>query len=257
MEDKLGVRLFRRTSKGVIITKEGEVLFGYVSEVFGLINRAEQAVSDLKNFEKGQVVLGGSDSTFKHFLLPYIQTFQHSYPDIKIKIQLGSTPQILDKLVNGHIDIGIVHLPIDQSRLHVTDFRSIESIFVAGGKYRYLADKKLTVKELINHPIISFSESSSSRQFLNQVLQEKNLSVTPDIEVGSVELLIEFAKNGMGIAFATKELISKELMKGELHEIAVDFPIKNRKIGIATRKEVPLSIAANQFYEQLIINSLK
>ncbi|WP_226530227.1 LysR family transcriptional regulator [Metabacillus niabensis] len=251
LEERLEIELFVRTSRGVLLTNEGEILFGYISPAFGLIDNAERKLSELKNLKSGQVTIGGSDSTCKHFLLPHIQTFQDIYPEIQIKLQHGSTPQIVDKLKNGHIDIGIIHLPIDQNQIKLTEFLNISSTFIVGKKYKDLAEKTLSLEEILNYPIISFSEKSSSRTFLNQLFQEQGLKVTPDIEVGSVELLIECAKIGMGIAFVTKELVFKELSEGELIEVRFEEKLENRKIGLITKKEIPLSVAANKFFEHL------
>ncbi|RFB13624.1 LysR family transcriptional regulator [Bacillus sp. HNG] len=255
LEERLGIQLFVRTSKGVTMTHEGETLFGYISPAFGLINNAERKISELKSLKCGHVTIGGSDSTCKHFLLPHIQTFQDMFPEIQIKLQHGSTPQILDKLTNGLVDIGIIHLPIDQSPVKLTEFLSISSTFIVGKKFKNLANKHLSLEELLNYPIISFSETSSSRRFLNQLFQKQGLNVKPDIEVGSVELLIECAKIGMGIAFVTKELVLKDLSEGELFEVCLNEKIENRKIGLITRNEIPLSVAANKFYKHLVETS--
>ncbi|TQR21718.1 LysR family transcriptional regulator [Psychrobacillus vulpis] len=252
LEEKLGVQLFIRTSKGVAITNEGETLFEYIHKVFGLIDTAEQKISELKNLESGHVTIGGSDSTCKHYLLPYIQTFQNEFPNIQIRLQHGSTPQILDKLNNGRIDLGIVHLPINDSQIQLTEFLSISSTFVVGEKYKELANKNISLEEMLNYPIISFSETSSSRSFLNQLFLKQGLSLNPEIEVGSVELLIECAKIGMGIAFVTKELVSKELSKGELFEVYLNEKIEKRNIGLVTRKNISLSVAADKFYKHLL-----
>lgn len=254
LETNLDIQLFHRTSKGVTITDEGKILFDYVHQAFGLIDNAEREISELKGLESGHVTIGGSDSTCKHYLLPYIQTFQKSFPNIQIKLQHGSTPQILDKLTNRSIDIGVVHLPINQSQIQMTEFLSINSTFVVGEKYKNIADKTLSLEAMLDYPIISFSETSSSRKFLDQLFQKQGLSVKPDIEVGSVELLIECAKIGMGIGFVTKELISKELDDGELYEVHLDEHLEKRKVGIITGIDIPLSVAANQFFNHLTGN---
>ncbi|MFC4323068.1 LysR family transcriptional regulator [Litchfieldia salsa] len=252
LEEGLGVQLFVRTSKGVTMTNEGETLFGYISPAFGLINNAERKISELKNFKSGQVTIGGSDSTCKHFLLPHIQTFQDLFPEIRIKLQHGSTPQILEKLSTGLIDIGVIHLPIDHDQIKITEFLTINSTFIVGEKYKDLAESILTLEDLLNYPIISFSETSSSRRFLKRLFQKQGLNVKPDIEVGSVELLIECAKIGMGIGFVTKELVSKELSEGELFEVRLNVKIEKRKIGLITKKEIPLSLAATKFFTHLV-----
>lgn len=254
LEEGLGVQLFIRTSKGVQITHEGKTLFDYIQPAFGLIDNAERKIAELKTLDNGHVTIGGSDSTCKHYLLPYVQTFQDNFPKLQIKLQHGSTPQIVDKLTSGMIDIGIIHMPINQSQLHLTEFLSINSTFIVGKKYKDLANKTLSLEELLNYPIITFSETSSSRRFLDQLFQKKGLIMKPDIEVGSVELLIECAKIGMGIAFVTKELVAKELAEGELIEVQLNEKLEQRKIGLITRKDIPLSIAADKFFKHLTNN---
>lgn len=255
LEEQLAIKLFLRTSKGVSLTNEGAVLFDYIHQVFELIDNAERRISEMKSLETGQVTIGGSDSTCKHYLLPYIQTFQEIFPKIKIKLQHGSTPQILDKLKNGTIDIGIVHSPVNQNQIQLTEFLDINSTFIVGEKYKYLAEKTLNLTEMLHYPVISFSESSSSRKFLNQLFQKQGLNVKPDIEVGSVELLIECAKIGLGIGFVTRELVSRELNSGELHEVRINQNLEKRKIVLVTRKGLSLSVAADQFFKHLTHNT--
>src|SRR5699024_3057517 len=105
--------------------------------------------------------------------------------------------------------------------------------------------------QLADHPLISFSETSSSRRFLNRLFQKQGMNVKPDIEVGSVELMIECAKIGMGFAFVTKELILEELENGELFEVHLNENIDERKIGVITKADIPLSLAADKFYKHL------
>ena len=251
LEERLGVQLFLRTSKGVKVTYEGRILFDYIQQAIGLIENGERKISELKTLENGQVTIGGSDSTCKHYLLPYVQTFQDIFPNIQIKLQHGSTPQIIEKLTSGIIDIGIIHMPINQSEIQLTEFLNINSTFIAGKKHKDLANKTLSLEEVLNYPIITFSETSSTRRFLNQLFQKHGLIVKPDIEVGSVELLIECAKIGMGIAFVTKELVAKELTEGELIEVQLHEKLEKRKIGLVTKKDIPLSIAADEFFKHL------
>jgi DNA-binding transcriptional LysR family regulator len=251
LEETLEVELFLRTSRGVRLTNEGEHLFEYISPALELIDIAERNIVDRKNLKRGHVTIGGSDSTCKHYLLPHIQTFQNLFPEIEIKLQHGSTPQIKNKLTNGLIDIGVVHLPIDQEDVNLTEFLTINSTFIVGTKYRNLANKTISLKEMLKYPLISFSETSSSRKFLNRLFHEQGLNVKPEIEVGSVELLIECAKIGMGIAFVTKELILEELSEGNLFEVHLDKEIETREIGLITKKEISLSCAANKFLNHL------
>lgn len=251
LENQMGVVLFQRTSKGVILSKEGEVLFKHTKKIFELVNNAEQIIHSMKNLKSGTLSIGGSDSTFKHYLMPYIQSFQTLYPDVHIKIRHGSTPDIIENLFNHSIDIGFVHLPVPKDELQIHSFLDIESTFVVGKKYKYLSNQVLNLEEIQSYPIISFSERSSARRFLDQLFKKAYLEIQPDIEVGSVELLIEAAKMNMGISFITKELVQDALDAGELFEVNVNVPIEKRKIGIALNKNNPMSIVMEQFLKHI------
>jgi DNA-binding transcriptional LysR family regulator len=256
LEIQLDIVLFKRTSKGVITTKEGDILFEHIQHVFERVNHAERTMSAMKNLNSGTLSIGGSDSTFKHYLLPYIQSFQQLHSDIKIKIRHGSSPEIIDKLTQGIIDIGFVHLPIQNDKVQINHFINIESTFVVGEKYKHLSQCLSSLKDIQQYPLLSFSESSSSRKFLNQLFQKENIEITPDVEVGSVELLIESAKMNMGVAFINKELVQKQLEKEELFEVNIDTPIAPREIGLALNKDIPNSIVMDKFLQHISHTSI-
>ncbi|MEI5908856.1 LysR family transcriptional regulator [Bacillus spongiae] len=252
LEEALQLQLFIRTPKGVSMTNEGKALFHFIEQAFSLIDSGERKVTEMRELQAGSVTIGGSDSICKHVLLPSIQSFQHLYPDIRIKLQHGSTPTIIEKLTSGIIDFGFIHLPIHDQQIEVTEILSSRNIFVVGEKYKALSEEVAILKDLLQYPIISFSETSSSRRFLNDLFQKQGFIVKPDIEVGSVDLIIECAKIGMGIAFVAKEYVTQELDKQTLFEVKLEEKIVNRKIGLVKMKELPLSVAASAFYQHLL-----
>ncbi len=122
LEEKLALKLFIRTSKGVELTQEGGVLFSHLKQAFASINTAEEKLGEVKRRESGDVSLGASDSLCKHYLFPAIRSYQQLFPGIKIKLRHGSTPEILEHLNNGRIDLGLVHLPVPETDYEVIDF---------------------------------------------------------------------------------------------------------------------------------------
>lgn len=241
LEETMEVQLFARHAKGVELTREGETIFPYIQQALGCIDTAEQQLQELKQLEGGHVTIGGSDSTFKYFVLPSIQRFQVRYPNIHIRLQHGSTPQIIEKLDNGSIDFGFVHLPVQARHVETQPFLSISSLFVVGEQNRELAGRPLLLEEVLDYPLITFSRTSSSTQFLHRLFERQGVHVQPDIEVGSVELLIECVKLGMGVAFVTKDFVLRELKKGELIPLEMKEPIEQRTIGIVKGAAVIVS----------------
>ena len=104
LETQLGMTLFNRTSKGVTLTKEGEILFGYVARGYEQFMLGEAQLERMQNLEIGEVRIGASDMTLRFFLLPFLEAFHEKYPDIKVIVTNGPTPETLNSLENGKID---------------------------------------------------------------------------------------------------------------------------------------------------------
>ncbi|MBD0384245.1 LysR family transcriptional regulator [Paenibacillus sedimenti] len=251
LEDNLGLQLFARTSKGVELTKEGAVLYSYIEQAYNFISLAEVKLSELRNFSSGEIKIGGSDSLCKHYLLPFLESFHEQFPHVQINLVNGTTPEIVKQLKEGKIDMGIVRTPILDDQLQVREGITIQDCFVTGPKYRELSKHRVSLSKLLSYPIILFSRNSSSRKFITRLFQEHGLILEPEIELGSVDLLIEFAKIGFGVSFVTKEFVAKELEEGTLFEVKLDVVIPSTKIGIITLKNMPLSNSAAAFVAKL------
>lgn len=251
LEEGLDMQLFVRTSKGVELTSEGRLLYPYMEQAFNFISLAEEKLHELQNFESGEIKIGGSDSLCKHYLMPFLESFHGEFPHIQINLVHGTTPEIVKYLKEGRIDIGIVRLPVDDDHIHVKEGIALQDCFVAGPKYRELIQKNVTLEELLQYPIILFSRNSNSRNLITGFFREHGLSLEPEIELGSVDLLMEFAKIGFGISFVTREFAASELQKGTLFEVKLNTPIPPTRTGIITLKSVPLSKAAAKFVKKL------
>lgn len=249
LENSFGITLFYRNSKGVSLTQEGAMLYSYIEQSQILISLAEEKMSALKNLDSGELRIGGSDSLFKHYLLPYLEDFHQKHPGIRLQLNHGTTPEIIAFLKEGRIDLGVVRMPIVDSQLEVRESIQLQDCFVAGSRYAELKNVVLTLEMLLQHPVILFSRNSRARMAITELFQSYGYKLKPGIEVGSVELLIEFARKGLGISYVTREFVSKELEEGSLFEIQLDVRLPPSHVGIMIMRNMPLSIAASRFIE--------
>jgi DNA-binding transcriptional LysR family regulator len=249
LEDSFGITLFYRNSKGVALTQEGSILYSYIEQAQILISLAEEKMSALKNLDSGELRIGGSDSLFKHYLLPYLEDFHQKHPGIKMHLNHGTTPEIITFLKEGRIDLGVVRMPIVDSQLEVRESIQLQDCFVAGARYAELKEKVLSLDMLLQYPVILFSRNSRARMAITELFQSYGYTLKPEIEVGSVDLLIEFARRGLGISYVTREFVSKELEEGSLYEIQLDVPLPPTHVGIMIMRNMPLTSAASRFIE--------
>lgn len=251
LESRLGGKLFFRSSKGVKLTTEGEVLFKYIEQAYHFISSGEKKIAEMHQLLSGEIKIGAGDTLCKHYLLPYLKTFHEAYPDIKIQVTNRTTPDTVKLLKEGKIDFGIVHLPIAEKNLHVRESLQIEDGFIAGETYNRLAKEPVSWEELSRYPILLLEQGTSTRAFIDRFAGGCGIQLRPEIELGSIDLLVEFARSGLGIACVVKSFISRELEQPGLYEIKLERPIPPRKVGIVTLKDVPLSAASQRFIELL------
>ncbi|WP_409342402.1 LysR family transcriptional regulator [Paenibacillus sp. MBLB4367] len=254
LEEALGVKLFQRFSRGVALTAEGRALYHYVEQSFALLDTGEQKLHALKAFAGGELRLGASDSLFKHVLLPHLGVFRSRFPGIRIRLSHGKSGEIADRVRDGRIDYGFIHLPMQelQAPLQVRPMFAIQDVFVVGEAFRELADRNLTAAELAGVPLLLLSPGSSTRRFVERWFAAQGLEAEADMELGSVDLLIEFARLGYGAAFVTRSFVEEELKAGTLYELRTAEPIPSRSVAIVQRSDMALSLASEQFLHMLL-----
>ncbi len=122
LESQLNCTLFIRSSRGVVLSKEGEVLYGHVSKALNEISIGEDLIEKLKATELGTIRVGVSNLLCKHLLIPYLKSFHQTYPQIKFAVINNTTHETLKLLNKGAIDFGIVSSPSDINHYTFTPF---------------------------------------------------------------------------------------------------------------------------------------
>ena len=251
LERELDIRLFNRTTKGVSLTNEGSLLFEYINSAINLINAGEEKILEFKDLTVGEMKIGVGDTISKYFLLPYLEIFHNKYPNLKFKIINGTTLELCALIKSGEIDISICNLPITDPSLEVIPCGEVRDIFVCGEKYKDLSEKKISLEELVKYPLIFLEPSSNSRKYVEKFMLSNGIKISPEFELGSFDLLLEFAKINLGIACVVKEFSKDYLEKGLLYEVNTLEEIPSRSIGVCHLKSVPLSLASTKFVEIL------
>ena len=253
LESQLGGELFVRTQKGVVLTEEGKIFYNHIKDAINSIENAENEFSNLINLNIGSIRIGVSTTITEKYLLPYLKQFHEMYPNITIHMYTGVSNELLDKLKNGVIDLAIVHV-IDKDYgydIEINKIRKMHSCFVVNDNYRKLIEKPISIKELVNYPIILQTKGSNSRDYINKIELDNNIVFSNNIESSSYTLIAEFAKIGLGVGICTKEYIEKELNNNLLYEIKLKEKLPDRYIGIATLKSKMPNFSTKKFIEIL------
>ena len=249
LEYALGCKLFTRTSRGIALTNEGEILFAYADKAIGLIEAAEDKLNRMRTLQSGTLVIGASDTLCQSFLLPFVDKFHAEYPHIQLQFRNRTTPNTIELLRAGKVEIAAVNLPIEDDSLCVYECFEVHDVFIASNHFSRLKDKTITLNMLAKEPLMLLEKVSNSRKYVDDYAEKQGIVLHPEIELGAHHLLIEFARIGLGIACVTREYVEEDLSDNNLFEIALDPPLPPRAMGLITLDNVPLSPAAERFIQ--------
>ena len=257
LEKQLGGKLFNRVSRGMELTETGgRQIYEIVERAIKLLDSAESKFKESKNIATGVLRISAADTVVTHFLMRYIKKYHELYPNVVITFKDCTTKETIERIKTDKADIGMVNLPIyDDDVLLTGQTGVIEDIFVASDKYSNLFDGIIDLRDLPDYPILMLDNTTSTTKEIISFLDTHGITITPEFEVTSVELIIEMAKNGMGIACVPRRYVLEELARKELYEIKVSPALPTRATGVVLNKDPAMhTFAVKEFIKILDVD---
>ncbi len=250
LESQLGTQLFVRTSRGVRLTEDGRLLYDHVRTAFNAIEQGERTLAQRRELGIAHIRIGVSTTLCKYMLLPYLKIFMERCPNIRITIQCQSSNQTMELLDQKQIDVGLVGTPDHPKKYHFYELGEIEDIFVATDSY--IDHLKLReykdVSEIFKvASVMLLDKHNMTRQYIDDYMEKNQITAKNLLVVTTMDLLIEFARIGLGIGCVIKEFVREDLSSGRLREIPLGFPIHKRKIGFVTPRQSYVEPAVESF----------
>lgn len=252
LEDALQSVLFVRSRRGVALTEDGRILFEHVRSAMGLLDAAEDKLTQNRTLARGRLVIGASDTVTSQFLLPHLAAFHRRYPQVHLQIISGRSYKVLGLLRAGRVDIAFASAAGDDPALDCAPCLSTHTAFVAAADYPCDFAHVHSAEEIAALPLILLERKASSRLHLERFFLARGLTLTPEVELGARALLVDLARIGLGVAAVTEEFVREELRGGALRTLQTDFTVPPRTLDLCTLRGVSMPSAAARFREELL-----
>lgn len=250
LEASLGTRLFVRGRRGVTLTAAGERLAGYARAIFQLVAEAQNAVTDIQHLAAGQVEIGATPGISVYLLPEPIQEFHNRYPKLRVSVETGITPQIVNDLRLGRLDLGLIEGELDEPlhpALGVQVLQAVEQLIVVGPKHAWWGRSTVEIDELNGQTLILRQRNSQTRIWLDGVLQQHSLRPRTGAEFDNVESIKRAVSNGMGITILPAYAVQEEVENGRLWLLAITGAALERTLKLVWNREIHLSPVARAF----------
>lgn len=221
LEDKLGVRLFNRSTRSVTLTAEGVLFLERSRRILAEIEAAEQELSQATGAPRGRLRV--SLPLVSSLVLPVLGEFMRAYP--QIELDLDFTDRIVDVIAEGFDAVVRTGEPED-SRLSARRLGSFQLRLVASPDYLALRGTPQTPADLLQHSCLHYRFPNSGKLehwALRQQPDEPKLQLPVSMICNNIETRLCFALQGLGIAYLPDFSIRKQLADGQLLPILDDY----------------------------------
>ena len=252
LEGQLGTTLFNRTHRGMELSEQGgKQIFDIVEKALAELDSAENRLKEIHTKATGTIRISASDTIFSYVLIDKIAEYHEKYPEVKLNLINCTTTETIELLKNNKCDIAFVNLPIDDKDFTLTSVvMPLHDTFVANKRFAPLAEYVQPLKTMHDYPLLMLDQSTVTRKAIIQFSHSIGVHLHPEIECGSLELMIRLAKHGVGIACVPKEYVSRELGEDKtLFEIKTEPALPARSVGIAFPKGATPSFAVREFFK--------
>jgi len=246
LEEELGEPLFDRSSREGALTDAGRVLQEYAERLLNLRAGAHDALKELREVQRGQLVIAANEFTAL-YLLPVLGNFRRLHPMIKITVLRSLGSRIGDQVLRHAADFGVLSFDPQEPLLSSVIVYSDELSFVVPPSHPLAGSKEISIKQLGAETFVAHNVPSPYRDKVIDSFRKYKTPLHMDVELPTLQSIKRFVAMGNGVAFVPHISAETEIATGELVRIPVRELDLNRKLRLVYRKKANLSHAAQAF----------
>jgi DNA-binding transcriptional LysR family regulator len=246
LEEDLGERLFDRSAKDGKLTEAGRVLLDYAQRLMRLAEEAESAVRDLRDLQRGRVLVGANEAAV-HVLLPLIDRFRATHPRIQLDIRRVPSRQIGVEVQQRSLDFGVLSFPPAERGLASIRLGEDELVMLTAPVHPLATRKQVTMTELGQQSVIAHNEASPARERVLRLFEQRHEPLNITIALPSLDGIKRAVEMNLGVALLPRRCALAEISAGRLAAVPVAQVRLPRALRLVYREGAPLSHSATAF----------
>ncbi len=249
LEKELGLALFQRGGTRLRLTQAGDVLHRAAVSMLHAKEEAERAISELRDGTRGRLILGAGTTGGMYVLPRIVQAYKRRWPETEILLHVGTTDQILEKLLQNVLDMALVGGPIKDSRLLVEPICADELVLIAAPSHPITSLAKVTLKDLGGMSFIVPETGSRTRQLVERRLRESRVPLAIAMQLPGTEGVKRAVEGALGVGMVSRYSVENECLAGVLQRIPIEGFGITRTMDLVSRAQKYVSPVAVTFRE--------
>ncbi len=225
LEHSYEVRLFDRVSNKLALNAIGRTLRKEAESLLAHCASFEQTLLD--HHELGHIKVGASFTIGNHLATRYLAGYLAKYPEADVQLDIANTPDVVARVLNFDVDIGMVEGEVHHRELELIPWREDELIVFCAADHPLARKKSLTNKDIREAMWILREPDSGARQTFDRALAGLLPDINIYLELKHNEAIKNAVESGLGIGCLSQIVLQKNIANGDL--VPLTLPRRNMR----------------------------
>ena len=221
IESRLGIQLFLRLGKRMVLTPPGERVLGAAKRVLDEIGRAEEDLKLMSQNGKGVLRLCTQCNTGYHWLPPLLQAFHRKYPGVDVQIMVNATERPIEALLDGQIDLAVVTSDVTDRRLQSVPLFDDELVAVVAPTHPFAKRSSIEPDDFAEEHLIIYTADRHESYTFTRILGPAGVEPARVSQVPLTEAILELVKAGLGVSVMARWAIEPALKTGAVKAVKI------------------------------------
>jgi len=236
-ERQLGVKLLVRSGTGVRPTPAGELLLHYARQILAKVDEAQRMLTVYDATGASVLRIGAGGAACEHLLPPILQAFHEEFPRVELRVQSGPSPQSIERLLEGDLDVAMLSLPITEPKLRIFEMGRDELVLITAPTHALASRRRVEIPELAGQPLLVYERRSSTYRLVERALLEASIFPRIVMELDHLGAVASMVRAGLGLAIVPRWAVADDLAAGRLAGLTIGKTGLARAWGLGLRAE--------------------
>ncbi|MFV0388253.1 MAG: LysR family transcriptional regulator [Pyrinomonadaceae bacterium] len=248
LEEEVGLPLFTRTPRRVLLTEAGDRLLERARRILREHDIALEELAEIAGAEHGRLRIGSASAMFATEQLPNIlEELKKKFPNSEISVNSGTSSALVEKILHGETDIAFVSLPIDTPNIQTELLYSDEVIAIAHPSHPLAKEKYISAARLAGETLILGEKGGNTRRMVDDFFDELSLTPTIAMELSRQEAINKMVENNMGVGIAGAKGAAEDVRAGKIASWWIEGAEIKWNLGLARLRGGYYSPIAQEF----------
>ncbi|MEP7213192.1 MAG: LysR family transcriptional regulator [Acidobacteriota bacterium] len=234
LEDEVGLTLFTRTPRRVILTEAGEYLLERARKILREHDSALAEIAEVAGAEYGRLRIGSASGTFAMHQLPRImKQLKEKFPNSELTVSAGTSHALIERMMHGEIDTAFISLPVDNTNVTCESLFSDEIVAIAHPKHPLAKEKYISAATLAGENLILGERGGNTRRMIDEFFAAANVKPNITMELSRQEAITQMVEQNLGVGMAGGKTVAKEIKEGRLTSWLIEGAEVKWELGLA------------------------